>query len=158
MRLTVLLTVMVLVFVPPPVLAHDPAEHGSNHASAAGVPGDPNAPTRTIEIAMREGDGKMLFAPNTIDVTVGEQVRFKLVNEGEVEHEFVLGTPQEITEHAEMMQAMPDMKHSDPNAARLQPKATSDIVWKFTSAGAFEFACLIPGHREVGMVGRVVVR
>lgn len=57
-----------------------------------------------------------------------------------------------------MMQAMPDMKHSDPNAARLQPKATSDIVWKFTSAGAFEFACLIPGHREVGMVGRVVVR
>jgi len=25
-------------------------------------------------------------------------------------------------------------------------------------AGTFEFACLIPGHREAGMLGKVVVK
>lgn len=158
MRLTGLLMVFALLLVATPVVAHDPAEHGSDHASAAGSPGDPNAPARTIEIYMREVDGKMLFAPQLVEVSVGEQVRFRLMNEGELEHEFVLGTPEEIKEHAGMMQAMPDMKHDEPNAKRLQPKASGDIVWKFTSAGAFEFACLISGHREAGMVGKVIVR
>ena len=32
-----------------------------------------------------------------------------------------------------------------------------EIVWKFNRAGTFEFACLIPGHFQAGMVGRVIV-
>ncbi|MFX7701371.1 plastocyanin/azurin family copper-binding protein [Acinetobacter baumannii] len=32
------------------------------------------------------------------------------------------------------------------------------MVWKFSKSGDFEFACLIPGHREAGMVGTVVVK
>jgi uncharacterized cupredoxin-like copper-binding protein len=31
-------------------------------------------------------------------------------------------------------------------------------VWQFTQSGRFEFACLIPGHFEAGMVGTVTVR
>lgn len=156
MRFTKLFAISVFL-VSTSVFAHDPADHGSGHASAAGVPGDPATQARTMEISMREGDGKMLFAPDVITVAKGEQVRFKLVNDGELEHEFVLGTKEEIEEHAEMMRAMPEMAHDDPNAVRLQPKATDNIVWKFTTAGEFEFACLIPGHREAGMVGKVIV-
>jgi uncharacterized cupredoxin-like copper-binding protein len=32
------------------------------------------------------------------------------------------------------------------------------LVWRFTKSGEFEFACLIPGHRESGMIGKVVVK
>jgi len=32
------------------------------------------------------------------------------------------------------------------------------IVWQFTRPGSFAFACLIPGHFEAGMVGRLTVR
>jgi uncharacterized cupredoxin-like copper-binding protein len=32
------------------------------------------------------------------------------------------------------------------------------MVWRFSKAGTFEFACLIPGHREAGMTGTVTVR
>lgn len=158
MRIVSFVAVGMLFLSASPVLAHDPSEHGSSHSSAAGAPGDPGAPARTIEIVMREDDAKMLFAPDVITVAQGEQVRFRLVNDGELPHEFVLGTAEEIEQHAEMMRAMPDMKHEDPNAARLQSRAVADIVWRFTSVGAFEFACLIPGHREAGMVGRVVVK
>jgi uncharacterized cupredoxin-like copper-binding protein len=50
------------------------------------------------------------------------------------------------------------MEHDDPNAKRLKPKATNEIVWRFTKRGEFEFACLIPGHREAGMLGKIVVK
>jgi uncharacterized cupredoxin-like copper-binding protein len=29
--------------------------------------------------------------------------------------------------------------------------------WQFTRAGEFFYACLIPGHFEAGMVGKVTV-
>ena len=139
-------------------LAHGPEEHGSNHSAVYGEPGDPTAQARVIEVAMREGDGKMLFSPAVVTVTKGEQIRFQLKNEGELEHEFVFGTAEEIEVHAEMMKAMPDMKHDDPNAKRLEPKASGDIVWKFTTSGEFDFACLIPGHKEAGMKGKIIVK
>ena len=51
-----------------------------------------------------------------------------------------------------------DASDSDPNAVRLSPFASGAILWKFTRRGAFEYACLIPGHLEAGMRGEVIVK
>ena len=40
---------------------------------------------------------------------------------------------------------------------RIGASKTAEILWKFTKAGTFEFSCLIPGHRDYGMVGHVTV-
>jgi uncharacterized cupredoxin-like copper-binding protein len=32
------------------------------------------------------------------------------------------------------------------------------LLWKFTRKGEFEFACLVPGHYEAGMHGRIIVK
>ena len=100
----------------------------------------------------------MFFAPDRIEIRKGEQIKFVLYNGGELDHEFVLATAQENLEHAEMMKENPEMRHADPNARRVAPKQTSELVWKFTKAGRFEFACLIPGHRDAGMFGTVDVK
>ena len=81
-----------------------------------------------------------------------------LRNNGELDHEFILASTAENVKHAEEMKKNPEMEHDDPNAKRLSPKKTSEIVWKFTKAGQFEFGCLIPGHREAGMTGTVIVK
>jgi uncharacterized cupredoxin-like copper-binding protein len=107
---------------------------------------------------MREGDGKMLFIPAIIDVRRGEQIKFVLRNNGEIDHEFMLATKEENDKHAELMKKFPDMEHDDPNGKRLAPKAANEIVWRFTKSGEFEFACLIPGHREAGMLGKIIVK
>ena len=52
----------------------------------------------------------------------------------------------------------PEMEHHDPNATRVPPKKTDEFVWNFTKSGDFEFACLIPGHRDAGMFGTVEVK
>jgi hypothetical protein len=50
------------------------------------------------------------------------------------------------------------MSHDEPNAMRLQPGGSGEIIRKFGTSDRIEFACLVPGHYEAGMRGRVVVR
>ena len=125
--------------------------------TAYGKPGDPKKPARIVQIVFREDDGKMLFLPDNLKVRKGEQIRFQLRNNGEVDHEFVVGTVEENLKHMKEMEKNPDMEHDDPNAKRLKPKATGEILWQFTKAGTFDFSCLIPGHRQAGMFGTIVV-
>jgi uncharacterized cupredoxin-like copper-binding protein len=60
-------------------------------------------------------------------------------------------------EHKAGMERLPHMEHADLNAIRISPQGKDEIVWAFTSVGKFEFACLIPGHFELGMKGALTV-
>lgn len=141
----------------PALAGAGPAGH-EHETFAAGEPGNPKSPARVVQITAREGDGKMMFIPNRVEVRRGEQIKFIIRNNGDLDHEFVLANTAENLRHAEAMKKNPDMEHDDPNAARISPKKVSEIVWKFTKVGTFEYACLIPGHRESGMIGTVVVK
>jgi uncharacterized cupredoxin-like copper-binding protein len=129
-------------------------EHHAHELYSAGEPGDAAKPARTIEIEMSE----MTYEPIRIEVKRGEQIRFVLRNAGTEDHEFLLATTKENLRHAEVMKKHPHMEHDDPNGVRLGPKKSAEIVWKFTKAGTFEYSCLIPDHREYGMVGHVTVK
>jgi len=137
----------------PPLARGHEGEHFS-----AGEPGDAKKPARTVLVTMRESDGKMLFIPDHVEVKKGEQIKFVIRNSGSLDHEFVLANTADNLKHAELMKKFPDMEHDDPNAKRIAPNKTDSIVWKFSKAGAFEFSCLIPGHRESGMIGTVIVK
>jgi uncharacterized cupredoxin-like copper-binding protein len=129
------------------------------HASfSAGEPGSPKKPARIVLVTMREGDGKMMFVPDKIEVKKGEQIRFILTNAGHLEHEFILATTEENLKHAEEMKKNPGMEHDDPNGKRVAPTKKAEIVWRFSKAGTFEYGCLIPGHREAGMTGTIIVK
>ena len=134
------------------------AGHSHGDEAAYGKAGDPKKPARIVQVVMSEKDGKMAFIPDRIEVRRGEQIRFQLRNNGELDHELVLATLEENLKHAVEMQKNPDMEHDDPNAKRLAPKKTGEIVWAFTKAGEFDFSCLIPGHREAGMTGKIIVK
>jgi len=130
----------------------------TGHVFAAGEPGDPKRPFRVVEITMTDGPGTMTYSPNKIDVRKGEQIKFVLKNVGLLAHEFLLDSLENNAKHKIEMQKNPEMEHDDPNGKRLEPKQSAEILWRFTKAGTFEFACLIPGHYETGMKGTVVVK
>lgn len=141
---------MALSALAPVAMAHD-------EGFAAGEPGDPAKPYRTIDMQMKEASGSMAFSPAKVEVRLGEQVKFVLNNTGELDHEFMLDSAEHNAKHKIAMEKNPEMEHDDPNGRRLQSKASAEIVWKFTKPGTFEYACLIPGHYEAGMHGVVVV-
>jgi uncharacterized cupredoxin-like copper-binding protein len=137
---------------------HKPGEaHSHPEETAYGKPGDPKKPARVVQIVMREADGKMLFIPDKLRIRKGEQIRFQLRNNGEIDHEFVVATLEDNLKHMKEMEKNPDMEHDDPNAKRLKPKTSGEIVWQFTKAGTFDFSCMIPGHRQSGMFGTIIV-
>jgi uncharacterized cupredoxin-like copper-binding protein len=158
--LPTILAATALALAPTSMAWADPGHAGHDHAveAAYGHPGDPAKGGRVVQIVMTETDSGMAFTPTLIEVRQGEQVQFVLRNGGELDHELVIGTVEANRRHAEEMASHPDMAHEDPNAKRLGPKTSGVLRWQFTRAGTFEYACLIPGHREAGMVGTVVVK
>jgi uncharacterized cupredoxin-like copper-binding protein len=138
--------------------AHEPNSH-AHMSFSAGEPGDPGKPARTIEVVMGRQIPKMYYRPRRIEVHQGEQIRFVLKNTDNLkDHEFVVATAKENLEHAEAMKADPNMQHNEPKAKRLRSKETKELLWRFTQRGEFEFSCNIPGHREAGMVGQIIVK
>src|SRR5258707_13617102 len=88
----------------------EPGHHHSHDAGfSAGQPGDPKKPARIIQVTMREGDGKMMFLPDRVEVKRGEQVRFMIRNGGLLAHEFILATTDENLKHAAEMMKNPEM-------------------------------------------------
>ena len=130
------------------------AMHGDQQASAVGVPGKAADVTRTIEVSM---DDSMRFVPDHVTVKAGETVRFFVKNLGKMPHEMVIGSMAELKEHAEMMRNMPGMQHAEPNMITLKPGQRGGLLWKFEQPGSVDFACLVPGHMEAGMVAKVTV-
>jgi uncharacterized cupredoxin-like copper-binding protein len=132
----------------PPYDATQVEEH------AFGRQGDPKQVTRTITVDMSDG---MRFTPSSLRVKRGTTVRFVVRNRGATLHEMVIGAPADLDEHAALMRKHPGMEHDEPQMAHVKPGARGEIVWQFSQAGEFRFACLILGHYEAGMIGKVVV-
>ena len=126
----------------------------STEETAFGREGDPKKVTRTINVDMSD---KMRFSPAELTIRQGETVRFRVKNSGKVMHEMVLGSMDELTKHAAVMQKHPGMEHEEPYMAHVAPGKTETMVWQFTKAGEFYYGCLVPGHFEAGMIGKVKV-
>lgn len=161
--LSTLVATLILALCGSVVLASGSGEHSHHEAMQAGAmseesnfgkPGVASKVTRTIEVSM--GDD-MRFTPDMIQIKQGETIRFIVKNAGSTPHEMVLGTADEIREHAEMMRKIPNMQHTDPSMVRVEPGKSGEIIWNFDLEGEFQFACLIPGHLEAGMTGTITV-
>ena len=126
----------------------------SSEQKPFGREGDPKKVTRTVDIDMSD---KMRFTPAELTVREGETVRFRVKNSGKVMHELVLGTMQELKGHAELMKKHPGMEHEEPYMAHVASGKRETMVWQFNQPGEFYYGCLIPGHFEAGMVGKITV-
>ena len=129
----------------PTVMAHGDGGHAkapktsiSSEQHPFGVEGDPKRASRTVAITM---DDTMHYSQSDIRVAQGETVTFVISNKGKLMHELVLGTEEELKEHAEQMRKNPEMEHDEPYMAHVKPGATEKMTWKFTKAGTFAYSC-----------------
>jgi uncharacterized cupredoxin-like copper-binding protein len=137
-----------------PSLSFADGGHSSEKTIITGMPGNESNVSRTINVDM--GDN-MRFTPSLIKVKTGETIRFIVKNSGQLHHELVIGDIKALQAHAEMMRKMPDMQHKETNMVSLDHGQTGTIIWKFEQTANIDFACLIPGHWEAGMMGVIEV-
>lgn len=137
--------------------------HGEAHHHAGplrmeqkdwGIAAAANQVKRRITVTM---DDKMRFEPDHLEVRQGEKLQIILKNRGTMLHEFVLGTPKVLEEHAALMLKFPNMEHDEPYMVHVPAGKEDSITWNFNRAGEFDFACLIAGHYQAGMRGKIIV-
>ena len=119
-----------------------------------GIAGDAKAVKRTVALTMSDA---MRFTPDKIVVKQGETIKIVVKNDGKQLHEFVIGTKKELEEHAALMVKFPNMEHDEPYMAHVTASTAGEIIWNFNTAGEFDFACLVAGHYQAGMVGTISV-
>lgn len=122
---------------------------------AFGEPADPADADRTIEIVA--GD-ELRFSPEEVTVAAGETITFRVINEGNLPHDFTLGDEAAQQEHEEEMAEMEgEMEHDEANALSLASGETKELTWHFTEPGTVFYGCHEPGHYDAGMVGEITV-
>jgi uncharacterized cupredoxin-like copper-binding protein len=146
------------------LLAAGPVRAGPGHATPHGpvkkeqtdwgIAGDAKAAKRTVQISMLDS---MRFSPDSMAVKLGETIRLVVKNTGVIGHELVVGTQAVLDKHAALMAKFPTMEHDEPYMVHVGPGETGSLVWTFNRPGSFDFACLIPGHYQAGMVGKITV-
>jgi uncharacterized cupredoxin-like copper-binding protein len=150
---------LALLLGAPLAQAHGPQPHQGHspkkEQQLVGIAGDAAQVRRTIDIAMSDD---MRFSPDRIEAIEGETLRLRIRNKGQVMHELVIGTQQQLDQHAALMQKFPGMEHEEAHMAHVGPGQRGEIVWRFNRAGSFDFACLINGHYQAGMRGKIIVK
>ncbi|MDG1373110.1 MAG: cupredoxin domain-containing protein [Paracoccaceae bacterium] len=176
--LTRAITIALFSSVASSASASETSSHGSGHGSSHGdghasygKPGKASAASRTITITMKDN----FFEPEDLEIAHGETIRFVIKNEGDLVHEFNIGTAETHENHAPTMQMMVDHgvlatdkinhdvaksmqasmghgMHDEPNSILLEPGKSGEIVWTFPDGGEIEIACNVPGHYDGGMV------
>lgn len=126
--------------------------HDENNSSVVGKLGNPENVSRTIELQMTFKH----FKPSRIHVKKGETIKFVLKNVSEKEHEIMIGTMEELKEHAKTMRKNPDWVHVDSNQVTVEAGKTGELIWQFTEAGTIPFACPRHGHFKA-MRGEITV-
>ncbi len=119
-----------------------------------GIAGDAKSVKRTITLTMSDN---MRFTPDNLTIKQGETIRFVVKNQGKQLHEMVIGTKKELDAHAALMVKFPNMEHDEPYMAHVAAGKSQNLIWTFNRAGTFDFACLIAGHYQAGMVGKITV-
>jgi len=92
---------------------------------------------RTIELVAEE----FSFTPAEVTVEPGETVRMKLVNEGRISHNLVIS--------------------GDGLKGRtqtIQSGKTDSFTITASETGTITFFCDVPGHKQAGMTGELVVQ
>ena len=155
-----LIAACVLVTLATASFAHENTSHKAKKAAVVkeqkdwGIAGDTKSTKRVINLVMND---TMRFTPSAITVKQGDTIRFVVKNQGKQMHEMVIGTKKELDAHAALMVKFPTMEHDEPYMAHVAAGKSQDLIWTFNRAGDFEFACLIAGHYQAGMVGKITV-
>src|ERR1700720_2800486 len=107
------------------------------------VSGVPSATSQIVDVAV--GQGGDVFVPDTVNISVGDTVRWTWAESG---HSVTSGPP-----------CVPDSQYCSPNDMNCFPGTTSNqgfvYTHTFTEPGAYSYHCIV--HCIIGMIGAVNV-
>jgi len=96
--------------------------------------GDELSAVKEIVVSAKEYS----FTPATMTIKAGEKVKLTFQNNGKMQHDWVL-------------------EDMDINTNLVNPRGEETVEFTINEPGEYAFYCSVPGHRALGMVGKLVV-
>lgn len=125
---------------------------GASAILAAGCASQPIAVTVTMK--------EFAFDPDTVEAVAGQPIAITLVNDGTVEHDFVV----EAIPHRDLsLSGGVEMDHGtmdmdDDVHAAVAAGTTAILTFTPETAGEYKIVCTVVGHLESGMEASFLVR
>ncbi len=116
-----------------------------------------------LEVTINVVEGRTWrYEPATLEIPAGQRVRLTYVNDGRAEHDMEIpGLPASNVEReggvAHDVSLGGGHRDDDVVAAHAMPGTTAVVLFTPTQPGEYDFNCTLPGHKEAGMVGRIIV-
>src|SRR3989337_2192355 len=110
-----------------------------------------------LKVLLGAKDAEMVIRPKTWNLQTGKLYKVTLVNEGKVKHEWV--APEfTLTIWTRTVETAGVEVKGVINEIELLPGAKADWYFVPIRTGEFSMACAIEGHKEAGMVGKIIVK
>ncbi len=111
--------------------------------------GSSKGPTETVTLTAKD----MAFGAKEIKIEKGKTYKLVLQNDDAVEHDFAI---------EKMPVKVGGSTHGDSHGSAAlhvhAPAGKSESVeFTATESGSYQFVCTVAGHREAGMVGKLIV-
>lgn len=103
------------------------------------------------------------FSPAELTAKVGETVEIEFKNLGTVEHDFnveALPVTGEVVSHGDQQQLATTHEHGAAEKAVhvfAKVRNMGHLVFTPSQAGEYLITCTVAGHKEAGMVGKLIV-
>ena len=107
--------------------------------------------TVTVEL------GEYFFEPNVITLQVDQPYKLELKTTGQLKHEFTADAFYRSIAFRKAQDASGEYKGPYPSEIEVFPGQQTDLYLIPTQVGEYELVCEIEGHKEAGMVGKIVV-
>ena len=110
-----------------------------------------------LRVLLGAKDNEYAIAPKTWNLETGKLYKVTLVNEGKIKHEWV--APEfTLTIWTRKVEVRGVEVKGVINEIELEPGTQADWYFVPIRTGEFEMGCEIQGHRDAGMIGKVVVK
>src|SRR5579885_2629003 len=135
-------------------------EEGASKSSSSGGQGQQTGKTMDVNIAFMESPDFKVYAFNAlsgdaknpeIDASVGDKIVFHVTNKGKSFHAFG------VTASTEGPGPVIDGTTVGTADNPLKPGKGGDASFIPSQAGTYYYICVVPGHRELGMEGKIIV-
>jgi nitrite reductase (NO-forming) len=127
------------------VLQTGPVAQTSATSTATSVSSStPESPTVEFTLTVQDTNTPFAFVYNsqnnpTLQVHKGDTVKVTLTNTGTLRHDFTL-------------------EGYNIKTSVLNPGQSDSIVFKADTTGTFTYYCSVPGHKDLGMQGQLIVQ
>jgi uncharacterized cupredoxin-like copper-binding protein/YHS domain-containing protein len=128
-------------------------------ALAAGILAGCSSLAGQSPTAIRVDAQEFSFTPAQIEVVAGQPVTITFKNTGTLEHDWsIMEIPVEIMSAADTSQHSMAGMTMDPQLHTSAMNGQSGtLTFTPTKPGTYEFFCTVPGHKEAGMHGTLIV-